>query len=97
MPAGPVQYSLDGNIARILFDDGKANALSHDALDALSDALDLKAWGRNDDGQCGNGDATGDSVGDEPDEMGDNLDVVALLRPPTKVWTLCFGDGTASG
>ena len=43
MPAGPVQYSLDGNIARILFDDGKANALSHDALDALSDALDRAA------------------------------------------------------
>lgn len=43
MPAGPVQYSLDGNIARILFDDGKANALSHDALDALNDALDRAA------------------------------------------------------
>lgn len=40
MSTGPVQYSLDGNIARILFDDGKANALSHEALDALSDALE---------------------------------------------------------
>ena len=33
-------YQLDGHVAVLTFDDGKANALSHQALDALEAALD---------------------------------------------------------
>jgi enoyl-CoA hydratase len=36
----PVTYELDGSVALITFDDGKANVYSHDALSALTDALD---------------------------------------------------------
>jgi enoyl-CoA hydratase len=35
-----VQYALEGDVAVITFDDGKANALSHAAIDALGAALD---------------------------------------------------------
>ena len=35
-----VRYELDGDVASIFFDDGKANALSHAAIDALNGALD---------------------------------------------------------
>jgi enoyl-CoA hydratase len=35
-----VSYELDGDVAVITFDDGKANALSHAAIDALGAALD---------------------------------------------------------
>lgn len=41
----------------------------------ISDVLDVKAWGRNNEGQLGNGDESGDSVGDDEDEMGDYLEV----------------------
>jgi enoyl-CoA hydratase len=36
----PVTYELDGNVAVVTFDDGKVNAYGHDALHALSDALE---------------------------------------------------------
>lgn len=35
-----LDYSLDGRVALLRFDDGKANALSHAAIDALEAALD---------------------------------------------------------
>jgi enoyl-CoA hydratase len=35
-----VRYELDGDVATITFDDGKANALSHAAIDAIDAALD---------------------------------------------------------
>jgi len=35
MPDGPVTYTLEDEVALIHLDDGKANALSHDVLDAL--------------------------------------------------------------
>jgi enoyl-CoA hydratase len=38
-----VTYELDGDVAVITFDDGKANALSHAAIDALNAALDRAA------------------------------------------------------
>jgi enoyl-CoA hydratase len=38
-----VRYELDGDVASITFDDGKANALSHAAIDALNAALDQGA------------------------------------------------------
>jgi enoyl-CoA hydratase len=34
-----VRYSLDGDVAVVSFDDGKANVLTHAVLDALGDAL----------------------------------------------------------
>jgi enoyl-CoA hydratase len=34
-----VRYSLDGEVAVVSFDDGKANVLTHAVLDALGDAL----------------------------------------------------------
>ncbi|MCS5635486.1 MAG: crotonase/enoyl-CoA hydratase family protein [Myxococcota bacterium] len=40
MAEEPVQYGLDGAVAVIRMDDGKANALSHTMLDALHGALD---------------------------------------------------------
>ena len=40
MQTDAIQYELDGKIARITFDDGKANALSHAAIDDLNEALD---------------------------------------------------------
>ncbi len=40
MTPGPVTYELDGNVAVIRLDDGKANAISHEVLDALHEALD---------------------------------------------------------
>lgn len=40
MTQGPVGYSLDGNIATVTMDDGKANALSDAMIDALLAALD---------------------------------------------------------
>ena len=39
MANGPVEYTLNENIAVIQMDDGKVNALSHDMLDALEAAL----------------------------------------------------------
>jgi enoyl-CoA hydratase len=38
-----VRYELDGDVASIFFDDGKANALSHAAISALDEALDQAA------------------------------------------------------
>jgi enoyl-CoA hydratase len=38
-----VSYELDGDVAVITFDDGKANALSHAAIEALDVALDRAA------------------------------------------------------
>ena len=40
MAEEPLQYTLDGAVAVIRMDDGKANALSHIMLDALHGALD---------------------------------------------------------
>ena len=40
MATGPVQYTLNDNVAVIQMDDGKVNALSHEMLDALDEALD---------------------------------------------------------
>ena len=36
---GPVTYELDGNVAVIRFDDGKANVLTHAALDTIQGLL----------------------------------------------------------
>jgi enoyl-CoA hydratase len=36
----PVTYTLEDHVAVVTLDDGKANALNHDALDALEQALD---------------------------------------------------------
>jgi len=38
-PETPVSYELDGNVAIIRLDDGKANALGHAAIDALQSML----------------------------------------------------------
>jgi enoyl-CoA hydratase len=35
-----IAYKLEGAVASLRFDDGKANAISHDAIDALGAALD---------------------------------------------------------
>jgi len=35
-----VDYRLDGSVAAVTFDDGKANAYSHEALDAIAASLD---------------------------------------------------------
>ena len=40
MTPGPVTYELDGDVAVIRLDDGKANAISHEVLDALHEVLD---------------------------------------------------------
>lgn len=40
MTTASVTYDLDGTVAVIRLDDGKANAISHDLLDALHEALD---------------------------------------------------------
>ena len=40
MTPEPVRYSLDGNIATVTMDDGKANALSDSMIDALLAALE---------------------------------------------------------
>ena len=40
MTTGPVTYELDGAVAVVRIDDGKANAISHEVLDALHAALD---------------------------------------------------------
>jgi enoyl-CoA hydratase len=37
---GPLTYTLEGNLALVVMDDGKANALSDAMLDALSAAID---------------------------------------------------------
>ena len=64
---------------------------SHTCL--VDDNLDVKSFGSNDYGQCGNNDETGNAIGDESNEMGDNLDVLDLERDPT---TLPTTDPTAS-
>ena len=38
-PDGPVTYELDGNVAIITFDDGKANVFTHAALDTIQSLL----------------------------------------------------------
>ncbi len=43
MAEEPVQYTLEGQVAVIRIDDGKANALSHTVLDALHASLDRAA------------------------------------------------------
>ena len=40
MTTASVTYDLDGTVAMIRLDDGKANAISHELLDALHEALD---------------------------------------------------------
>ena len=40
MADGPLDYRLEGPVARLHFDDGKANAVSHAALEAFHRALD---------------------------------------------------------
>ena len=54
---------------------------SHTTL--LSMDLDLRAWGRNNEGQLGNGDEDGNNVGDGDDEMGDDLIPVDIDRNET--------------
>lgn len=51
----------------------------------VSDDLDLKAWGRNRNGQLGNG--GNETIGDDEDEMGDNLEDIDVTRDPTKTPT----------
>merc|ERR1719447_1459050 len=48
----------------------------------VSDDLDVKAWGNNDHGQCGNGEM-GENDGDDPNEMGDYLPIIDTNREPT--------------
>jgi enoyl-CoA hydratase len=38
-PAAPVTYELDGNVAVIRFDDGKANVLTHAVIESMRDLL----------------------------------------------------------
>jgi enoyl-CoA hydratase len=40
MGDNPIDYRLEGTVAELRFDDGKANALSHAAIDGLNAALD---------------------------------------------------------
>lgn len=40
MTTAAVSYELDGSVAVIRIDDGKANAISHEVVDALHEALD---------------------------------------------------------
>lgn len=40
MSENPIGYRLEGTVAALLFDDGKANAISHLAIDGLNAALD---------------------------------------------------------
>lgn len=40
MTTAAVSYELDGSVAVIRLDDGKANAISHEVVDALHEALD---------------------------------------------------------
>ncbi len=62
------------------------NNANHAVL--VSDDLDLKAWGNNDYGQLGTGDdEVGENIGDESDEMGDNLPVIDFDRQPTALPT----------
>ena len=53
----------------------------------IDNDLDVKAWGSNTYGQCGNGDESGDVVGDESNEMGDYLGTLDLERVPTALPT----------
>ena len=67
---------------------------SHSCL--ISDDLDVTAWGSNDYGQLGNGDETGEAIGDEANEMGGNLTYLDLSRFPTDMPTTDpTGDPTA--
>jgi len=52
----------------------------------VSDDLDVKAWGNNDHGQCGNGEM-GENDGDDPNEMGDYLPIIDTNREPTALPT----------
>ena len=58
---------------------------SHSCL--ISDDLDVKSWGSNDYGQLGNGDETGEAIGDDGNEMGDYLVTLDLERDPTSLPT----------
>ena len=58
---------------------------SHSCL--ISDDLDVVSWGSNDYGQLGNGDETGEAIGDESNEMGDYLVTLDLERDPTTLPT----------
>ena len=40
MSENPISYQLEGKVAALRFDDGKANAISHPAIDGLNAALD---------------------------------------------------------
>ena len=40
-----LDYRLDGAVAVLTLDDGKANAYSHDALDAIGEGLDPRRAG----------------------------------------------------
>jgi len=40
MSENAIGYQLEGRVAALRFDDGKANALSHAAIDGLNAALD---------------------------------------------------------
>ena len=53
----------------------------------LTDDLDVISWGNNDYGQLGNNNETGNAVGDESGEMGDNLVSIQFDRDPTALPT----------
>ena len=40
MSENPIGYQLEGTVATLRFDDGKANAVSHPAVDGLNAGLD---------------------------------------------------------
>jgi hypothetical protein len=40
MSENPIRYQPEGKVAALRFDDGKANAISHLAIDGLNAALD---------------------------------------------------------
>ena len=57
----------------------------HSAI--VCDNLDVKTWGRNSWGQLGNGDDTVLYIGDNSNDMGDNLDPIENDRAPTDLPT----------
>merc|ERR1719242_1529022 len=74
-----VDIGDDFNVSLTVLPDGYGG--SHTVL--ISDGLVVHGWGNNTFGQIGNKDETGECVGDEPNEMGDNLWDIDLDRQPT--------------
>ena len=78
-----VDVGDDFNVSLTMLPSGYGG--SHSCI--ISDDLIVRSWGSNDYGQCGNNDETGNDVGDDSDEMGDNLDDIDLERDPTALPT----------